>query len=119
MHTFPPSWPNEVPLGTAIYVYFILANTIADTTTLTECNFTLDGLPAGSFTHTPTTSTKLQYNALVFSQTGLTNANHTFMISTAGLDHEAFVNFDYAQYTYVCLVCMRPHTDVHLFLIQV
>ncbi|KAF8077613.1 hypothetical protein FPV67DRAFT_1775019 [Lyophyllum atratum] len=88
--------------GTAIYVFFILANFVADgVTTETACNFTLDGRAAGSFNHVPSTSTALEYNALSFSQTSLKNVDHKLVISTSGItDRNIFVNFDYAIYTF-------------------
>ncbi|KAK7467659.1 hypothetical protein VKT23_004712 [Stygiomarasmius scandens] len=89
--------------GTAIYIFFILANDQGPgITTVTECNFTLDGTFAGHFLHQPTASLDLQYNdnAMVFSKTSLSNENHTFQISTTGVNHDVFVNFDYAMYTF-------------------
>ncbi|GLB34605.1 hypothetical protein LshimejAT787_0201700 [Lyophyllum shimeji] len=88
--------------GTAIYVFFILANFVADGITAeTACNFTLDGRPAGSFEHVPSTSTDLQYNSLVFSQASLANVDHKLIISTSGItDRDIYVNFDYAIYTF-------------------
>jgi hypothetical protein len=89
-------------IGTAIYVYFILPNTVAPgITTQTECNFTLDGQAAGSFFHAPNASFEFIYNALVFSRSNLPNATHTLNISTSGVDHDVFINFDYAIYTSV------------------
>jgi len=86
--------------GTAIYVFFILANYAgAGITTETDCDFTLDGASRGKFVHIPSNSSDLQYNQLVFSATTLPNDNHMLLISTSGLDHNVFVNFDYAVYT--------------------
>ncbi|KAF8630443.1 hypothetical protein AX17_005420 [Amanita inopinata Kibby_2008] len=39
------------------------------------------------------------YNASAFSTTGLSNMAHQLVISTNGVDHSVFVNFDYAIYT--------------------
>ncbi|THV03980.1 hypothetical protein K435DRAFT_962113 [Dendrothele bispora CBS 962.96] len=89
--------------GTAIYIFFILANNQGPgITTVTECNFTLDGTVVGHFLHQPSNSLDLQYrdDAMVFSKTGLSNENHTFQISTTGVNHDVFVNFDYAMYTF-------------------
>ncbi|THV03987.1 hypothetical protein K435DRAFT_714971 [Dendrothele bispora CBS 962.96] len=87
--------------GTAVYIFFILANDQGPgITTLTECNFTLDGVVVGHFVHQPTTSLDLEYNATVFSQTGLPNKDHAFQISTTGVEDSVFVNFDYAIYTF-------------------
>ncbi|KAF9469396.1 hypothetical protein BDZ94DRAFT_1303868 [Collybia nuda] len=86
--------------GTAIYIFLILANTVAPgITTETACNFTLDGRPAGSFEHVPGPTADFQYNALAFSRHNLANVDHQFSISTSGLDRDIFVNFDYAIYT--------------------
>jgi len=86
--------------GSAIYIFFILPNaTVSGITSPTECNFTLDSQAAGSFIHVPDLNTDIQYNALVFSHSNLSNVDHNLTISTAGVDHQVFVNFDYAIYT--------------------
>ncbi|KAJ7139704.1 hypothetical protein C8R44DRAFT_310507 [Mycena epipterygia] len=86
--------------GIAIYVYFILANNEGDgITTTSKANFSIDRSQQGTFTHTPASSTDLQYNALVFTQTGLSNTTHSLLISTEGTD-DIYVNFDYAIYTH-------------------
>ena len=88
--------------GVAVYVYFILANNQGEgITTTTETNFTLDGVVVSTFTHNPTTSFDLEYNQLVFSQTDLDNTEHTLKASISGVDHDVYINFDYANYTYV------------------
>ncbi|KAJ7650803.1 hypothetical protein FB45DRAFT_732028 [Roridomyces roridus] len=85
--------------GVAIYVFFILANHVADgITTTTAANFSIDGTYRGTFNHTPSTSTDFEFDALVFAQTGLENATHTLVISTQG-PNDIYVNFDYAKYT--------------------
>jgi hypothetical protein len=95
--------------GTAIYAFFILANTVAPgITTQTECNFTLDGQAAGNFFHAPSSSYAFIYNALAFSRSNLQNANHTLNISTSGISHDVFINFDYAIYTSVPWLIMFP-----------
>ncbi|KAG6849529.1 hypothetical protein H0H93_007685 [Arthromyces matolae] len=72
--------------GTAVEVYFILANYVGDgVTTETMCNFTLDGQYISTFHHVPTTSTDYDFNSLVFSKDGLSNTEHTLLISTSGL----------------------------------
>ncbi|KIY46564.1 hypothetical protein FISHEDRAFT_75486 [Fistulina hepatica ATCC 64428] len=47
--------------GTAIYIYFIIANQVEDATTETACNFTLDGTLEGSYEHEPADTTDLYY----------------------------------------------------------
>ncbi|KAK7681919.1 hypothetical protein QCA50_014881 [Cerrena zonata] len=104
--TYDPSIP-EVSVqfsftGIAVYVYFILANDQgASITTITQTNFTLDNELVSTFTHNPTTSLDLDYNQLVFQQTGLANQNHTLKASISGVDHNVYINFDYANYTFV------------------
>ncbi|THV03976.1 hypothetical protein K435DRAFT_835569 [Dendrothele bispora CBS 962.96] len=86
--------------GTAVYIFFILANNISSATTKTECNFTLDGAVVGNYNHSPSSSPDLNYKATVFSKTSLPNQDHTFQIGAAGLEYEVFINFDYAIYTF-------------------
>lgn len=85
-------------------MYFILANNQGDgITTITQANFTLDGKLISTFTHNPTTSFNLDYNQLVFSSAGLTNEEHTLKASISGIDHDVYINFDYANYTSVII----------------
>ncbi|KAG6915336.1 hypothetical protein DXG01_012108 [Tephrocybe rancida] len=87
--------------GTAIYVFFILANNVPNAGTETFCNFILDGQNSGpTVHHAPTSSTNYQYNALVFSKTNLANIDHTLLISADSFDTLSYVNFDYAIYTH-------------------
>lgn len=93
-------------LGTAIYVFFILANNPGPqhqaTSTTTAVNITLDDQPPQLFEHIPdVTRDDIEYNQLGFSQTGLDNTNHTLVISVSGLTEQIWVNFDYAIYTQV------------------
>ncbi|KAF9469397.1 hypothetical protein BDZ94DRAFT_1293776 [Collybia nuda] len=86
--------------GTAIYVFFILANIVErDNPTETECNFTLDGRLVGNFQHTPISTNEFLFDSLVFSQDNLSNVDHRLSILTSSLDHKVWVNFDYALYT--------------------
>ncbi|KAF9457719.1 hypothetical protein BDZ94DRAFT_1175025 [Collybia nuda] len=106
--TFRPGEGGSGPLyidlsftGTAIYVYFIIANTIQDggVITLTECNFTLDGQHEGFYRHVRDNTPEMEYNVLVFSQTNLSNTEHALVVSAGGVNYQVFVNFDYAIYT--------------------
>lgn len=87
--------------GTAIYVFFILANNAGPgITSKTAVNITLDNQSPIPFEHTPDiSSTDLQYNALVFSKADLENVHHSLIISVSGIQEEIYVNFDYAIYT--------------------
>ncbi|KAF5388956.1 hypothetical protein D9757_005058 [Collybiopsis confluens] len=90
--------------GTAIYVFFILANAPASgVAATTTANFTLDGLFRATYDHSPDPNAPaFQFNesALAFSQSGLENGTHSLLISTSGLNESIFVNFDYALYTF-------------------
>jgi len=81
-------------------VFFILANKQGDgVTTLTSANFSVDGELPVPFLHTPDLSTTaFEYDALVFSQTNLSNGNHSLDITTTG-STSIYVNFDHAMYT--------------------
>ncbi|KIL67157.1 hypothetical protein M378DRAFT_160157 [Amanita muscaria Koide BX008] len=86
--------------GVAVWVFFILANASehgSSVVTNTQCNFTLDGQHAGSFTDMSTS--KIQYNVTSFSRSGLANVTHQLIISTNDYPFNAFVSFDYAIYT--------------------
>ncbi|KAF5386746.1 hypothetical protein D9615_001536 [Tricholomella constricta] len=87
--------------GTAVYVFFILANFVADhITTETLCDFTLDGTSPVRFHHVPSTSKEYQFHSLVYKKENLPNIDHTLLISTSGVDRHVFTSFDYAQYTF-------------------
>ena len=66
---------------------------------MTVANFTVDNVPIANFTHNPTSSKDLEYNQLVFSNTGLTNETHNLKASVSGLKREIWIGFDYALYT--------------------
>ncbi|KAG6836882.1 hypothetical protein H0H93_001942, partial [Arthromyces matolae] len=84
---------------TAIYIFFILANSVRDDDwTETFCDFVLDGVESGWFHHVPTSTTDYQYNTLAYSTTGLINTDHTLVISLRTI--HTFLSFDYATYTF-------------------
>jgi hypothetical protein len=81
-------------------VFFILPNHQEDgVTTLTSADFTVDGEAPIPFTHTSVLPpTSFQYDALVFSQSKLSNTLHTLKITATG-SASVYLNFDYAIYT--------------------
>jgi len=99
----PEKGPVAIQLpfkGTAIYVYFILANTVeSGATTLTQCDFILDGQKVSTYRHDPTSSMDLEYNQLVFTANGLSDDFHNLNISASWPDLDVFLIFDYALYT--------------------
>ena len=95
----------------AVYAYFILANLVDSTTTLTNLSFTLDNEFVGTFEHIPTNSTDIQYNFPVYVNETLENKQHTLVISTGGLSRaqvsalkSSFLLFDYVKHTYVTIM---------------
>ncbi|KAG6885300.1 hypothetical protein C0993_003461 [Termitomyces sp. T159_Od127] len=95
--------------GTAVYVYFILANSVNDgVTTETLCDFLLDGKNVSTFHHIPTSSPNFDFNALAFNRTNLTNINHELKILTSGVNRHLFTSFDYAEYTFDDTVPTAP-----------
>ncbi|KAF7298894.1 hypothetical protein MIND_00837400 [Mycena indigotica] len=86
--------------GTAVYVFFILANFQDEgITTTTKASFSVDGVQRGTFDHVPSDSFELQYDQLVFAETGLANTPHRLVVWTVA-DTDIYVNFDYALYTF-------------------
>jgi hypothetical protein len=96
-------------VGTAIYAFCIIANTIANTSTTTRLFFTIDGQPSPRpFEHKPDNSNQFIYNVPVYANTTLEDGDHQLIISlygapdTNGLDEyeaHSLILFDYAVYT--------------------
>ncbi|TFK88884.1 hypothetical protein K466DRAFT_487976 [Polyporus arcularius HHB13444] len=86
--------------GTAVYVYNVIPNTIANTNTGTNLTFAIDGALVGTFTHTPSSSTEFDYNTPVHSSTDLKNQEHTLVIQTVGDTSPSLILFDYVVYTF-------------------
>ena len=89
-------------LGTAVYVYFIVANTVPETTTLVNVSFYLDGNEGsadGTFFHAPDSTTNVEYNVLAFARRTLANHAHTLVIISGGGSSESVMLFDYMVYT--------------------
>lgn len=106
--------------GTAIYVFFILANNPGPqhpfTITETAANFTLDNEPPVLFQHVPNNLTEeMLYNQLVFQQTNLESTQHLLIISVSGIQRPVWVNFDYAIYTQVLSFSPYHHRPDLLF----
>ena len=117
------SCPSYLPLGSALYVYCILANALPDTATHSNFNFTMDGNDAGTFQHSPSSSPDYHYNVpgelhcykysitlpvlishAVFAQSGLSNTQHTFMLNLIGgpgVSGSSLMLLDYFIYTCV------------------
>ena len=87
-------------VGTAVYAYFITANSIQPfITTLTNLSFQLDDAHPVGFEHQPDPSkTGFDYNVLAYSQAGLVNTAHTLVVETTPFN-ASLVLFDYVLYT--------------------
>ncbi|KAJ7080191.1 hypothetical protein B0H15DRAFT_787340 [Mycena belliarum] len=87
--------------GRAIYVFFILPNFDASSglVGVVRCNFFIDGVAVGKFTHDSDDSNQFAYNVLVYQNTTITDGDHVLLIKTTGTD-PAIIIFDYALYTY-------------------
>ena len=66
--------------GVAVYAYFILANRIDSTTTLTNLSLTLDNEFVGTFKHIPANTTDIEYNSPIHVNETLENKQHTLVI---------------------------------------
>nr|VWO98222.1 Methyltransf_11 domain-containing protein [Ganoderma boninense] len=84
--------------GTAVYVYNVIPNFLKGANTNVNLAFTIDGVTVGQFTHTPDSSGTILYNHLVYSTTGLADAEHTLVMSASG-SKESLIIFDYLVYT--------------------
>ncbi|KAI0652613.1 hypothetical protein C8Q79DRAFT_111415 [Trametes meyenii] len=85
--------------GKAVYVYNLIANNVAQTTTVTNLTFSLDGMLVGNFFHQPEVNADpLVYNVTVYANTSLSHSPHTLVISASGVA-PSLVLFDYIVYT--------------------
>ncbi|KAI0673889.1 hypothetical protein C8Q78DRAFT_658566 [Trametes maxima] len=85
--------------GEAVYVYNLIANNIAQTTTVTNLTFSLDDMLVGNFFHQPDENAhSLVYNVTVYANTSLSHSPHTLVISAGGAT-DSLVLFDYIVYT--------------------
>lgn len=101
--TYHPGDPEHTVaatfVGSAVYVYNIIANQVQDTTTLTNLTFWIDGDLVGSYTHIPeNTTTVFEYGALVYSNTSLQDKQH-FLTMSAGGPNASLILFDRIVYT--------------------
>ena len=84
--------------GTAVYVYYLLANTVPKTTTLTNLSFHIDGALVGLFKHEPDSSSDILYHVLVYANASIPNAEHVMEIRAGGTDASLML-FDFVEYT--------------------
>ena len=94
-------------LGTAIWVYCILANfEKRGITTYTNASFELDGSPEDTYSHDPDGPTDdFKYNVTVYSKTGLSDAEHTLVMTAGQGTNASLLLFDWALYMQVIFQC--------------
>ncbi|KAH9891105.1 hypothetical protein C8Q73DRAFT_110266 [Cubamyces lactineus] len=86
--------------GDAVYVYCILAGSDSSPDGYSSMHFELDNGLNGVFTHAPDGDDAYQYDALVFSATGLPAGAHTLTITNGATGgKKSLVLLDYIVYT--------------------
>ena len=63
-------------IGTAIYAFFIIPNTIPFVTTLVNLTFELDGQHVGDFVHAPTDEPNYLYNVSGYANDTIPPGRH-------------------------------------------
>ncbi|KAJ6459964.1 hypothetical protein C8R45DRAFT_842997 [Mycena sanguinolenta] len=101
--------------GTAIYVFFILPNfSEASLVSTVLCDFFIDGVVVGSFSHQSDGSGAFVYNALVYRNTSIPDGDHVLLIETTGAD-PAVIIFDYAIYTFTAYIFSSSTVEFHSY----
>lgn len=78
-------------------------------TIFTNASFELDGVPSGTFQHTPDANEdQYLYNVVVFSKVDLSHTNHTLVITAEMGSTESLLLFDWAMYTCVSASLSQP-----------
>ncbi|KAF8447219.1 hypothetical protein L210DRAFT_3390326 [Boletus edulis BED1] len=91
--------------GTALYLYFILANApnFLLLTATTSVNVTVDGVTFPPFVHFPTPGAGYQYNVPVFAAESLASGTHTVtlqpIVPTSAPTDSVLMLFDYLIYS--------------------
>lgn len=103
----------NLPIGTAITVFCILANTASEGLTTSDFAITLDGTAQKPFTHRPDNTSDFKYHSTVFNVDGLNRGVHHVVITTDNAAGSLFL-FDYASYTCaIFLFSMRRSLTNH------
>lgn len=87
-------------LGTAIYVYGILAHTSTSPDGNSDMLFSMDGQNVGSFALSPTNQTTYDYNVLLYANRSIPSGSHTFVLQNGRVGGaKSLVLLDYIVYT--------------------
>ncbi|KAK7042018.1 hypothetical protein R3P38DRAFT_2511187 [Favolaschia claudopus] len=86
--------------GNAIYVFFVIPNfgVNSNLASAVLCDFFIDEVHVGSFSHQSDGSGLFDYGALVYQNTSVPDGNHVLLIETTGAD-PAVIIFDRVIYT--------------------
>nr|GAT53599.1 predicted protein [Mycena chlorophos] len=86
--------------GTSVTIYCILVNQQSSATSIgpTSLVLSIDGASAGTYQHSPDGSEAFTYNVPVFNVPGLSNTEHSVVLSTNAVD--SILLFDYASYEF-------------------
>ncbi|KAF7308249.1 hypothetical protein HMN09_00672800 [Mycena chlorophos] len=86
--------------GTSVTIYCILVNQQSSATSIgpTSLVLSIDGASAGTYQHSPNGSEAFTYNFPVFNVPGLSNTEHSVVLSTNAVD--SILLFDYASYEF-------------------
>ncbi|KAG8218020.1 hypothetical protein J3R82DRAFT_6215 [Butyriboletus roseoflavus] len=86
--------------GSALYIFFIIANSVRYATTLTDVQFVLDnGVATSTYTHAPGTTTNYQYNVPVYVNESLASGQHNMTILPVNTGNNVLILFDYLIYS--------------------
>jgi hypothetical protein len=90
-----------IHVGTAIWVYGIVPNTIGASDTNMNVRFVLDDDPrfTDEFLHLPNSSNVLDYNHELYSRQDLANSEHSLVMTLVPGKEPVVLLFDYAIYT--------------------
>ncbi|KAH0835494.1 hypothetical protein J3R83DRAFT_9161 [Lanmaoa asiatica] len=103
--TFIPA-NNEAPAiefnftGSALYIFFIMANNLSATTTFTNVQFVLDNVVAPiPYTSNISAPTGYQYNVPVYANDSLVSGQHTMAMQPFNTGRDILIAFDYLIYS--------------------
>ncbi|EPT00073.1 hypothetical protein FOMPIDRAFT_1123279 [Fomitopsis schrenkii] len=105
MSSAPSTAGHQVTIGftgIAISVYGVMANPPSQNGSVlfTNATFELDGEFVGTYSHFPNSNAdQFEYNVTIFSVSGLSNTNHTLVVTDAQGSELSLLLFDYAKYT--------------------
>ena len=87
-------------IGTAIYVFCIIAHTFTSPDGNSDMTFLIDGQPVGSFSQSPTGAPNYDFGVPVYSNNSLPAGNHLFTLQNGHVNGlKSLVLLDYIIYS--------------------